>query len=172
MTNNSKNADLSELSLLQDEYKANIQILFHADNIRQSRMNGFLSVNAFLLAGFGVLIAQEQSLWTDAFLCLMSILAVIICRALRLAHLRNDRFLKFRRYQLRDIEARIGTYSTFRNSKSAIGSGTHSFTYSGERFDEPKLKGKTSGQIDRFLIDVVALIWAIVLLAIILGRII
>ena len=148
------------------EYNANLSIFFHADSIRQSRMNGFLSMNAFLLAGVGLASNGNMGEASQILVLIVCLVGLIVSRAMKLSQSRNDEFLKFRRYQLRDLEAKMKGVMTFSNSKQAFDEGEFVFPNSNEKYVSNTRQRYNSGQIDRFVMDVISAVWFIALLGI------
>ena len=159
---NEKKSTSGETAHDELEYNANLSIFFHADRIRQSRMNGFLSMNAFLLAAIGFLSSGDESQMAAPLVCVVSLVGVVLSRAIKISHVRNDLFLKYRRFQLRDLEARMGNVSTFSNSKQAFGTGRFEFPNSQEIFETSQLGRYNSGQIDRFVMDTFSVVWLLI----------
>lgn len=109
-------SDKETVSQLMLEYQMNVALWQHDDNLRQQRNGIFLNMNSLLLVALGALITLKPSLQAAAFnAVLLALFGLPICIIWYLVQRRNAEYIKFRRYQLRSIEAQLGHLTTFTN---------------------------------------------------------
>jgi hypothetical protein len=113
--------DSDTRNALLTEYTANVELWKHDDSLRQQRNSTFLAVNTVLLSAIAALGAfKTQAAILAAVTCLFSIFGVAVCRVWQDVQLRNAEYVRFRRLQLKAIEARLGELSTFSNTYAAF----------------------------------------------------
>ncbi len=114
-------ADQERTSQLMLEYQMNVALWQHDDNLRQQRNGIFLNMNSLLLVALGALITLKPTLQTAAFnAVLLALFGLPICIIWYFVQKRNAEYIKFRRYQLRSIEAQLGHLSTFTNQWTGL----------------------------------------------------
>jgi hypothetical protein len=114
----------AERLLLMDEYKINVDLWKHDDTLRQQRTGNLLVFNAALLTGLGVATGLKPPLiYLAAVALFFSLIGVKLCSIWDRVHLRNAQYSRFRRFQLRSIEARLPALTTFRHTQQAFDKG-------------------------------------------------
>src|SRR5215217_5889472 len=118
-------ADGFEKECLLAEYKVNVDLWKHDDDLRQKRTTTFVTLNVFLYAITSFTIKESDIVgpWTVNASSAVAIFGLLICLVWFVAHFRNEQYIRFRRIQLREIEARLGVLSTFTNQYDAINLG-------------------------------------------------
>lgn len=112
--------DLEERSLLE-EYRANIELWKHDDTLRQSRTGNFLQVNGILIATFCGLVSIAPALVNLAIpSLLLPTFGILISLCWHSVLSRNSDYIRFRRFQLRAIEACFPRMTTFKNTYNAL----------------------------------------------------
>ena len=160
--------DELEQSRLLEEYRANVVLWTHDDNLRQQRTANFLTVTTILLAGLALVISAELSLAiVGAVTVVAASFGLIVCTTWRNVHLRNAEYVRFRRFQLRDIEARLPGMTTFANKRDVFASDAHSasFAATGERFDLDRAAARSSTGLEQRLPVAMTIFWSGMLLA-------
>lgn len=110
-----------EETRLLEEYRANVELWKHDDEVRQKRVGNFLTVNSILLVALVALANIKVSfLVLSLGGLLFSIFGFIICLIWHFVQVRNAEYVRFRRFQLRSIEARLPGLSTFTNTYNAL----------------------------------------------------
>lgn len=113
--------DEQQIAKLLAEYEANIELWKHDDNTRMQRNGIFLSVNTLLTVALGTLITISPSIWSAAATaCLISVFGLPICVMWYRILLRAGEYVRFRRFQLRAIEAQLQDVTTIRNQWRAL----------------------------------------------------
>jgi hypothetical protein len=112
--------DLMQTRLLA-EYQANIDLWQHDDDLRQHRAGNFLTINTVLGAVLGTVVTLKPGAallpWVVVSFALFGVILSIVWGAI---HLRNAAYIRFRRFQLRSIEATLGGLTTFNNTYQAF----------------------------------------------------
>ena len=107
--------------LLMEEYKANVSLWIHDDDLRQQRNDNFLTVTGILITGlglFGGLTTSASALAGAA--ALISTLGIPIAYIWHRIQARNAAYVGFRRLQLISIERRLPGLTTFQRTYSAL----------------------------------------------------
>ena len=111
----------SAQEILLAEYKANVELWIHDDMLRQSRNSNFLKVNTVLLAGLGVVASLKADIrYLGGIGLLFAVFGLILSKVWHKVQLRNAEYIRFRRFQLPEIEAKLGGADTFRNTFTAF----------------------------------------------------
>ena len=105
----------TERQILLEEYRTGVQLYQHEDNLKQTRLNGFLIVQGGAL----VLLGLVKDIEVVAFITCIFAVAINILLALALERARA--YVILRGAQLRYIEAQLRTASTFSNEYSVFG---------------------------------------------------
>lgn len=101
---------------LLEEYRANVELWKHDDNLRQQRDTKFLTVNTILLVALGVIFQQGSTHFNSWIIGLaFSVIGCATCSAWSIVLARNADYIRFRRFQLRSIESQLRPMSTFEN---------------------------------------------------------
>ena len=109
------------IAKLLAEYEANIELWKHDDNLRMHQIGTFLNVNTLLLIAISAFVAVNPSIRAAAAaLCLVSVFGLPICVMWYQILLRNGEYVRFRRFQLRAIEAQLEDVTTIRNQWKAL----------------------------------------------------
>lgn len=126
-------------SRLLAEYQANVELWKHDDSLRQQRIGNFLTVNTILLVTITAIVGLKPPWdYVAATWLLISVFGLLVCRMWYRVHVRNAEYVRFRRFQLRSIEAELTELTTFTNTYDAF--------YEYKPVDFPKLE-------DRFELD-------------------
>lgn len=106
------------------EYEANVALWQHDDSLRQQRSATFLTVNIVLLTALAALIGlRARPSYLGAIAFVFSVFGVIVSWVWHTVQLRNPEYVRFRRFQLQSIEARLSGLTTFRNTYDAFYKG-------------------------------------------------
>src|ERR1043165_1671924 len=113
------------IDILLAEYKANVDLWQHDDDLRQKRTAAFLTVNLFL---FGIIafVIKETTLvgeWTVVASVCAGLFGILTCAIWFIVQKRSEQYLRFRRRQLVEIEGKLGTADTFTKQYSALALG-------------------------------------------------
>jgi hypothetical protein len=112
--------DREEKRLLE-EYLVNVEMWRHDDVIRQWRTGNFLNVNTILLVALSAMFSIGHSVIGVAVSgILFSFFGVAVCWVWNTILARNYAYVLFRRYQLRSIESRLPSLTTFANVYKAF----------------------------------------------------
>jgi hypothetical protein len=160
------NVDEQRLAKLLAEYEANIELWKHDDNTRMQRNGIFLSVNTLLLIALGTLITVNPSIWGAAAIsCLLSVFGLPICVMWHQILLRGGEYVRFRRFQLRAIEAQLQDVTTIRNQWKALNEyETVSFNGIEDKFTIKRSARRSVTTIENRLPLVVTGFWLLVFL--------
>lgn len=158
--------DVTQEALLV-EYQSNVALWRHDDQLRQQRNSNFLTVSALLIAALGAIVGLKAPLSYVGIIAMMfAAFGILICRVWYSIQARNAEYVRFRRFQLRSIEARLPDLSTFRNTFDAFyRSSEVDFSDIGESF---RIKGnarKPSTLTEGSLPLLIAGLWVAVALA-------
>lgn len=172
-TENSKySLDEHDFNALLTEYHANIELWKHDDILRQQRNTNFLTLNAALLTVLAALIALEvPSLYLGVAALTFFLFGLSVCYVWYSIQARNAEYVRFRRFQLRSIEAKIPVLSTFKNTFIAF--------YSKKKVVFPNLDAdaefvlqkeaqKSSTLIERWLPLIIGALWIFIGIAAVL----
>jgi hypothetical protein len=157
-------SDQKQIQLLMMEYQINTELWKHDDNLRQQRNGVFLNLNSLLLVALGALITFKPSFLVASInAVLISIFGFPICLIWYFVQLRNSEYIKFRRYQLRSIEAQLGYLTTYSNQWSGLNKGLP-VTFKGiqEHFNISALSKQTSTKLEGNLPLIIAIFWLFV----------
>ena len=104
----------------------------HDDTLRQQRIGNFLTVNTILLVALSAFTGIRVSIQGLAAIAIaFSVFGLLICLIWKKVNARNAEYVRFRRFQLRAIEAQLDGLTTFANTYSAF--------YSGDPVEFPEL---------------------------------
>ncbi len=107
--------ELEERRLLE-EYRANVEMWKHNDMLRQHRISNLLTVNTILLVALGAFLNFMDSLYSIVIISIfLSVFGLLICFIWNSILARNAEYVRFQRYQLRSIEARLPNVTTYTN---------------------------------------------------------
>ncbi|MBK7707773.1 MAG: hypothetical protein IPJ30_18975 [Acidobacteria bacterium] len=111
----------ADTSLLIAEYQANLTLWQHDDILRQHRNTTFLNVNTLLLTVLAALTAlKAPTHYLGATAIVFSIFGIAVSRVWHKVQIRNSEYIRFRRLQLKSIEARLPGVTTFENTYEAF----------------------------------------------------
>jgi hypothetical protein len=111
----------NDTQILLSEYQANLTLWQHDDNLRQQRYGTFLNINSLLLVVLGGIVSLEPPIENAAIVAiLIALFGFPICLMWHQVQSRNAEYIRFRRYQLRAIEAKLKPMSTFQNQWMAL----------------------------------------------------
>ena len=106
-----------KIAQLLTEYEANVALWQHDDTLRQARTANFLTVNTTLLVALGAFVSLGSSvLEISMVVFLIAVFGFIICNIWESTLVRNAEYIRFRRFQLREIEAHLSEITTFTNT--------------------------------------------------------
>jgi hypothetical protein len=148
------------------EYRANVDLWKHDDDLRQKRTTTFVALNVLLYAIVSWTIKESDTIgaWTTNASAAAALLGLLICFVWYVAHLRNEQYIRFRRMQLIEIETKLGTMETFTNQYNAINDGsTISFKRSGKSFKANLLGRLSSSRVEYALPGAMTALWIMVL---------
>lgn len=156
---------------LINEYQVNVELWKHDDNLRQQRNNTFLTINTILLVALGSLITlgnpESKDVASNEALmaALISIFGLPVCYIWNRVQVRNGEYIRFRRYQLRSIEARLTGFSTFANQSKAMDRQEEvDFQGINDKFRISKAATRSSTRLEGSLPSVIAGFWLLILL--------
>jgi hypothetical protein len=110
-----------QVTILTEEYQANIDLWIHEITFRQERSQAFLAVNTVLLVALGALTQFSPTITATTIAAIpISIFGVLTCIMWHLILIRNSAYLEFRLYQLRTVEAKLPDMSTIANQRKAM----------------------------------------------------
>jgi hypothetical protein len=115
-----------EVECLLTEYKANVDLWKHDDDLRQKRTTTFITLNVLLygIASFTIEKSQVIGSWTVNATVGTAILGLLTCVVWIIVHVRNARYIRFRRDQLVFIEKKLGgVIDTFTRQRDAVSRG-------------------------------------------------
>ena len=146
------------------EYEANVALWQHDDSLRQQRNGTFLTVNTVLLTALAAVTALQAPIpYVGAIALVFSVFGVIVCRVWHVVQLRNAEYVRFRRYQLRSIEARLPGLTTFRNTYDAFYQGAEvKFPETGESFRVSTTAQRRSTLSEGLLPVLIGVFWSII----------
>jgi hypothetical protein len=152
------------IAKLLAEYEANIELWKHDDNTRLQRNGIFLNVNTLLLIALGALITVNPSIWAAAAVsCLLSFFGLPICVMWYRILLRGGEYVRFRRFQLRAIEAQLQDVTTIGNQWRALNEyETVSFNGIEDKFTIKRSARRSVTAIENLLPLVVTGFWLLV----------
>lgn len=156
-----------KLSNLRSEYQANIQLWVHDDNLRQQRNGTFLNMNAILLVALGTLITISPSLLNAAAIAsLISVFGLPICIMWYQIQSRNAEYIRFRRFQLRYIEAQLQNVTTISNQWKVLNEYQPlSFEGVEDRFSIKRPAKLSATKIEGWLPLIITGLWFIIFMA-------
>ena len=106
---------------LLEEYRANVQLWMHDDNLRQKRTENLLTTNTILLVALGVLINLNAHANNTAVCCiLISFFGLLLSLIWNSILKRNAHYIMFRRIHLKFLEKKLQPMSTFTNTYLAF----------------------------------------------------
>jgi hypothetical protein len=148
------------------EYQVNVELWKHDDELRQQRNNTFLTMNTILLVALGSLITLGNTASNEALMAvLISIFGLPVCYIWNRVQVRNSEYIRFRRYQLRSIEARLPGFSTFANQSEAMDRHEEiEFQGISATFKITKPAARSSTRLEGLLPSVIAGFWLLILL--------
>ena len=100
---------------LFDEYKINLDMWKHYDNLRQQKNRAFLTANSILAAAIGLVLKEQLSgSESSVAIALISLGGAIACVLWFFLQSRNALYIDFHRERVKEIEPRmIPNFSTF-----------------------------------------------------------
>lgn len=164
-------ADLSnepqDRDALIAEYKANIALWQHDDSLRQQRNRTFLTVNTVFFTALAALTTLQAPMrYVGAIALAFSVFGMIVCRVWYVVQRRNAEYVRFRRYQLRSIEARLPGLTTFRNTYDAFYNGVEvRFPAIEDSFCVEMKAQRRSTLSERLLPLLIGVLWSLIGLA-------
>lgn len=103
------------------EYHANVELWKHDDSLRQDRQRNFLTVTTVLLATLAALAGlRVPVVYAAGIASFFALYGILICRVWHAVQIRNAEYVRFRRFQLWSIEARLPDLTTFTNTYAAF----------------------------------------------------
>jgi hypothetical protein len=152
-----------ELQLLQarllEEYRVNVELWKHDDMLRQERNSTFLTATTLLLAVVGIVASGQPRADLLAGAALVAAcFGLVVCGIWNRAQRRNAEYVRFRRFQLCEIEDQLADLSTFANTVSALNDHEEIRGRAGSFSISPKGK-KSSTLVEGHLPNAIALLW-------------
>jgi hypothetical protein len=156
----------AEVEILLAEYKVNVDLWQHDDDLRQKRAATFLTVNLFLF-GIVAFVIKESVLvgeWTVIASISAVLFGILTCSTWFFVHKRSEQYLRFRRRQLVEIEGKLGTADTFTKQYSAITLGEEiRFERSKDGpFVIPRIAAVSSSTLESLLPFALIVIWTVI----------
>ncbi|MBL0358153.1 MAG: hypothetical protein IPP72_15360 [Chitinophagaceae bacterium] len=151
---------------LLEEYRANVELWKHDDNLRQQRIGNFLTTNTILLVALGTLLSIKHDIKSLALSAiLISIFGLLISFFCLSILNRNAQYIRFRRAHLKYLERKMPPMSTFTNTYDAFYEHkTLEYQEIDQTFSIPE-RGKKSSTITEGNLPVLIIIfWALVFL--------
>lgn len=147
------------------EYHANVELWKHDDALRQQRTGNFLAVNTALLVALGAFVSLGESMGVIMAVP-MAVFGMVVCLLWRRIHVRNAEYVRFRRFQLRALEARLGDMSTFTSTYRAFYETQRvSFPEIGDEFVVDRRARSRSTAAENVLPLVLSAFWTVVFVA-------
>jgi len=150
-----------------EEYKANVELWKHDDNLRQQRTSNFLTTNTILLVALSTLLnIKHDTISLSISAILISIFGLLISFIWLSILKRNALYIKFRRLQLKYLESMMPPMSTFTNTYAAFYENK-SIDFKGidEVFSVPKEGQKSSTMSEGNLPKLIIAFWILVFIA-------
>lgn len=106
------------------EFEANVALWQHDDSLRQQRGSNFLTINTVLITALGLALGLHASTRYVAMLAIVfAVFGAFTSRIWYSVQLRNSEYVRFRRFQLRSIEARLHPMTTFSRTHHTLEEG-------------------------------------------------
>jgi hypothetical protein len=155
---------IADPQALLAEYEANVALWQHDDLLRQQRSSTFLTVNTVLLTAMAALAALQVPLhYLGAMAFVFSLFGMVVSRFWHVVQVRNGEYVRFRRFQLLSIEARLPGLTTFRNTYDAFyGRKEIGFLATEASFSLSKAAQHRSTVSEGRLAIVMGVLWAII----------
>lgn len=153
--------------LLLEEYKSNVALGQHDDNLRQQRTGHYLTANTILLVVLSALLSIKPTIYgLSIAVILLSIFGLSISFIWYSILGRNAEYIKFRRFQLRYLESKLPPMTTFTAMHEAFSQcKTIKHKNHDEEFYISKRCRKSSASAEGRLPIIIIIFWIIVLLA-------
>ena len=142
-----------------EEYKINIDMWKHYDNLRQEKNKTFLTANTILVATLGFLLKDGISTTSDMLIpSAVSFLGATVCILWFFLQSRNAKYIRYHIFQTQELEkAKLPEYSTFRLQQKTIIDG-HEFEQL-QKTIGPVFVPISTNWIDRILSGVMLIGW-------------
>ena len=162
-----KLTDEQKLENLRSEYQANIQLWVHDDNLRQQRNATFLNMNAILLVALSTLITISPSLLILAVIAFpISVFGLLIGGMWYQIQNRNSEYIRFRRFQLRYIEAQLQNVTTISNQWKVLNEyQTLSLEGLEDKFSIKRPARLSATKIEGWLPLMLVILWSLIFIA-------
>ncbi len=108
--------DNRQEKLLLEEYRLNVELMIHDDKLRQQRISNFLTANSLLAVALGAFLGNPIGLKgfsIEMGMILLSLFGLGLSLLWHFIQVRNSEYIRFRRFQLRSLEAKLGHLTTF-----------------------------------------------------------
>ncbi len=109
--------------LLLEEYRLNVELMIHDDRLRQQRITNFLTANSLLALALGAFLSNPAGIKgfsIEMGMILLSLFGLGLSLLWYFIQARNSEYIRFRRFQLRSLEARLGYLTTFRRTHMGL----------------------------------------------------
>lgn len=109
--------------LLLEEYRLNVELMIHDDKLRQQRISNFLTANSLLALALGAFLSNPAGIKgfsIEMGMILLSLFGLGLSLLWHFIQARNSEYIRFRRLQLRSLEARLGYLTTFRRTYTGL----------------------------------------------------
>jgi hypothetical protein len=155
-----------ERSNLVEEYRANVVLLQHDDNLRQQRAATFLAVNTVLIVAVAALIGSGSSEQAVAGAVIpLSVLGLATSYIWERIQARNAEYVRFRRAQLSALEARLEGMTTFTRIEAAFYQRLPVELQPAQTFTLARRARHSSTRVEGLFPLALILFWALVLVA-------
>jgi len=151
---------------LVEEYRTNLELWKHHDNLRQSRNQNLLTANTILVTALGAFLALDPgTLRASLAAALLAAFGLVTCRIWRSIARRNAEYVRLCRLQLLEVERGLTGFTTFRNIYDAMYlHNPVAFAAAGTTFQASyKARGPSTAE-ENHLSTLLGVFWAIVLL--------
>ena len=142
-----------------EEYKINIDMWKHYDNLRQEKNKTFLTANTILVATLGFLFKDGN--FTDnvtPIASAVSFLGATVCILWFFLQSRNAKYIRYHIYQTQELEkSKLSEYTTFQLQQKTILYG-HEFEHLQKNIG-PVFLAISTNWIDRILSGVMSIGW-------------
>lgn len=142
-----------------EEYKINIDMWKHYDNLRQEKNKTFLTANTILVPTLGFLLKDGISSDNVTLIAsAVAFLGAIVCVLWFFLQTRNAKYIKYHILQTQELEvSKLAEYTTFRMQQETMSCG-HKFKTL-DKAIEPVFVSISTNWIDRILSGVMSIAW-------------
>lgn len=104
-----------------EEYRTNLELWKHHDNLRQARNQNLLTANTILVTALGAVLALEPgTLRASLAAVLLAVFGLVTSSMWKSIARRNAEYVRLCRLQLLEVERSLPGFTTFRNIYEAM----------------------------------------------------